>query len=47
LYQTSLDLAGGAYETSGLINLGVEEALVKTIEDDSMPVVLEIARSPI
>ena len=37
----------GAYETLGLINLGVEEAFAMTMEHESMSVVLGIARSPV
>ena len=36
-----------AYETLGLINLGVEEAFAMTMEHESMSVVLGIARSPV
>ena len=36
-----------AYKESGLINLGVEEAFAMTMEDESMSVVLGVARSPV
>ncbi len=47
LSEMPIERIRGAYETSGLINLGVEQAFVMTMEDESMPVVLGIARLPI
>ncbi len=45
LSEMPIERIRGAYETLGLINLGVEEAYAMTMEDEAMPVVLGIARS--
>ncbi len=47
LSEMPIERIRGAYETSGLINLGVEQAFVMTMEGEPMPVVLGIARLPI
>jgi SAM-dependent methyltransferase len=47
LSEMSIERIRGAYKESGLINLGVEEAFAMTMEDQSMPVVMGVARSSI
>ena len=41
------DRIRNAYEASGLIKLGVEEAYIMEIENESMPVVMGMARLPL
>lgn len=47
LSEMPIERIRGAYKESGLTNLGVEEAFAMTMEDNSMPVVLGVARSPV
>ena len=47
LNEMPIERIRGACKESGLINPGVEEAFAMTMEDNSMPVVLGVARSPV
>ena len=47
LSEMPIERIRGAYKQSGLINLCVEEAFAMTMEDESMAVVLGVARSPV
>ena len=47
LSEMPIERIRGAYKQSGLINLCVEEAFAMTMEDESIAVVLGVARSPV